>query len=367
MLPEAPSKRVLIMAGGTGGHVFPGLAVAEVLQTAGHEVIWLGTQQGLETRVVPAAGLQLEEIEVSGLRGKGFLTLLLAPLRLARALAQSLVVLRELRPDVVLGMGGFVSGPGGLAAWLLRRPLCLHEQNAVAGLTNQLLCRLARRTMEAFADALPAEFHAEVTGNPVRAELHAIPAPETRLQGRNGALRLLVLGGSQGARRLNQMVPAAAGQISQRLPLEMRHQSGDRDRDLVTRNYATLGINAQVENFIEDMAAAYSWADLVICRAGALTVAELAAVGAAALLVPYPHAVDDHQTANAQWLCDQGGGVLIPESELTASGLAQQLLTLGQDRQRLLDMAVSARQLAQPDAAERIAAICLEVADDRDA
>lgn len=354
--------RILIIAGGTGGHVFPGIAVAEQLRDQGHEVIWLGTERGLESRIVPDADLPLEVITISGLRGKGVIALLLAPLHLLRALWQSLVILRRQQPDVVLGMGGFVSGPGGVAAWLLRLPVCVHEQNSVAGMTNLLLSRLARRVMEAFPGAMPAAVHAELVGNPVRRDLHALPDPQERLAGRAGAVRLLIIGGSQGARRLNQVVPAAVGQLIQRLPLDVRHQSGSADQDLVRRNYATLGVQAEVSAFIDDMTAAYSWADLVICRAGALTVTELAAVGLASILVPYPHAVDDHQTSNARWLCEHDAAALIPESELTPGHLAELLHQLGQDRSHLQAMAVNARSLAKPDAAARVAAICLEEA-----
>lgn len=363
MSPDTDTRmRILIMAGGTGGHVFPGLAVAEELRTQGHEVIWLGTERGLESRLVPAADVPMEVITISGLRGKGIIALLLAPLHLLRALWQSLVIIWRLQPDVTLGMGGFVSGPGGAATWLLRLPLCIHEQNSVAGMTNQLLSRVARRVMSAYPDAFAADARAEVVGNPVRRELHALPEPQERLANRGDRLHLLILGGSQGARRLNQVVPAALGQLIQRLPLEVLHQSGSADRDLVQRNYRTLGVTAEVPAFIDDMVAAYSWADLVICRAGALTVTELAAVGLASILVPYPHAVDDHQTGNANWLSEHDAAVLIAETDLTPGYLAEQLLELGQDRNRLQAMAVNARHLAQPDAAARVAAICLEEA-----
>lgn len=359
----ADSKiKVLIMAGGTGGHVFPGLAVAETLRGQGHEVIWLGTERGLEKRLVPAAGLQLECISISGLRGKGTVSLLFAPVRLVGALWQSLRLLRRLQPSVVLGMGGFVSGPGGLAAWLLRRPLCVHEQNAIAGLTNRLLSRLASRVMEAFPGAMPAESNAEAVGNPVRQSLHEMPSPSTRFAERNGPLRLLIIGGSQGARRLNQVVPATLGQLKQELPVEVWHQSGETDRDLVRRNYATLGVEARVDAFVDDMTAAYGWADLVICRAGALTVTELTAVGLGSLLVPYPYAVDDHQTANGRWLSDNQAALILPEAELTAASLAVQLRALGKDRSQLLQMACNARELARPNAAADVAAICLEEA-----
>jgi UDP-N-acetylglucosamine--N-acetylmuramyl-(pentapeptide) pyrophosphoryl-undecaprenol N-acetylglucosamine transferase len=359
--PEVPML-IVIMAGGTGGHVFPGLAVAAELRERGHRVAWLGTPRGLENDAVPAAGVPLERIEISGLRGKGLMALIVAPTRLLRALWQALSILRRLRPAAVLGMGGFVSGPGGIAAWMLCIPVCIHEQNAVAGLTNRLLSRLARRVMLAFPDALPASHKMRVTGNPVRRELNGLPVPEQRLQRADATLRLLVLGGSQGARRLNQTVPLALAQLKQDLVFEVRHQSGGQGYEQVTAAYADAGIDARVDPFIDDMAAAYSWADLVICRAGALTVAELTAVGLGAVLVPFPYAVDDHQTANARWLSEQGGAVLLPESELQPDSLSALLLELGSDRNHLLHMARRSRGLAEPDAAARVADICLEVA-----
>ena len=362
MSPDDRRVRILILAGGTGGHVFPGLAVAEALRAGGHEVVWLGTERGLEARLVPAAGLALEQISISGLRGKGVLALLLAPVRLLRAVWQSLRVLRRLHPNVVLGMGGFVSGPGGLAAWLLRVPLCVHEQNAIAGLTNRLLSRIANRVLEAFPGAMPAAANAEQVGNPVRHELHELPEPVERLAGRDQTLRLLVIGGSQGARRLNQVVPVALGQLLERLPVEVWHQTGSTDHDLVRRSYTTLGIKAHVDAFVDDMAAAYAWADLVICRAGALTVTELAAVGLGSILVPYPHAVDDHQTANARWLCENDAALLLPDNELTPATLAGMLAEIGPDRTRLQAMAGNARALARPQAAAAMANICLQEA-----
>ncbi len=362
MSPDERKIRVLIVAGGTGGHVFPGLAVAEVLRDGGHEVVWLGSERGLEARVVPDAGLALEQISISGLRGKGLFTLLLAPGRLLAAVWQSLWLLHRLRPNVVLGMGGFVSGPGGLAAWLLRLPLCLHEQNAVAGLTNRLLSRLACRVMEAFPGAMPAEVEAEFVGNPVRRDLHELPDPAQRLAGRGNTLRLLVIGGSQGARRLNQLIPAAVSQLAERQPVEVWHQAGSADHDLVQRSYTTLELDARVAAFIDDMTAAYSWADLVIARAGALTLAELTAVGLGSILVPYPYAVDDHQTVNARWLCDNNAAVLMPENGLTPAALADTLIELAADRAWLQSMATNARQLARPGAAADVAAACLQEA-----
>ncbi|MGH8561955.1 MAG: undecaprenyldiphospho-muramoylpentapeptide beta-N-acetylglucosaminyltransferase, partial [Nevskiales bacterium] len=293
------------MAGGTGGHVFPALAVAERLRELGHRVVWMGTQAGLEARVVPAHGLPIEWITIAGVRGKGLLTLLLAPLELLRALLQAIGILRRYRPQVVIGLGGFVAGPGGFAAWLLGRPLIIHEQNAIAGLTNRLLARLARRVLEAFPDTFPVSGKRLTVGNPVRPEIAALPPPEQRLAGRSGAVRMLVLGGSLGALALNRGVPQALALLPPELRPDVRHQAG-RTLDEANKAYAAAGLDIQPEAFIEDMAAAYAWADLLVCRAGALTVAELAAAGLPALLIPFPHAVDDHQSANAHYLVSAG-------------------------------------------------------------
>lgn len=350
--------RVMIMAGGTGGHVFPALAVAAELRARGAEVFWLGTRQGLEAKVVPAAGIGMEWVSVSGLRGKGAMAWLLAPWRLLWAALQVLAVMLRQRPVVVLGMGGFVTGPGGVMTWLLRKPLVIHEQNAIAGLTNRLLAPLAQRVLEAF----PGTFHGKNvvhTGNPVRRAIAELPAPEDRFAGRSGALRLLVLGGSLGARALNEVVPAAIAQMSSRP--EVWHQAGNRHLDEALDHYRNVAVTARVEPFIDDMAAAYAWADLVVCRAGALTVAELAAAGVGAILVPYPHAVDDHQTRNAAYLADVGAAAVIQQRELTRDGLCE-LLASRADRSRLLAMAQAARRLAQPQAAATVAALCWEAA-----
>lgn len=353
------SRSVVIMAGGTGGHVFPALAVAERLRGQGVSVVWMGTRRGLEAQLVPAAGIPVEWVAISGLRGKGALSWLLAPFKLALALFQSAGILLRRRPVAVLGMGGFVAGPGGLAAWLLRRPLLIHEQNAVAGMTNRLLARLARCVMEAFPGSLGPE--AILTGNPVRPEIAALPAPEQRLAGRSDRLRLLVLGGSLGAQALNETVPAALAQIEPARRPEVWHQAGARNIDAARRSYAEAGVAARVMPFIDNMAEAYAWADLVLCRAGALTVAELAAAGVGSILVPFPHAVDDHQTRNAEYLVREGAALLIPQRQLDAVRLRDLLLELGQDRGRLLGMATAARRVARPDAAERVASLCLDV------
>lgn len=352
---------VLIMAGGTGGHVMPALAVAQELQSRGHTVRWLGTDKGLEARVVPAAGIELFTLQVAGLRGRGVMRYLSAPLGLLGALRQAIGLLRRLRPDVVLGLGGYAAGPGGLAAVLLRRPLVIHEQNARPGLTNRLLARLARRVLCGFPGTRLAGRPAEFTGNPVRAELLNLPAPRERLA---VTPRLLVLGGSQGAQAINSAVPAALELLREggaALP-QVRHQAGRAHVDTVAADYRARGIEAAVGGFIDDMAAAYRDADLAICRAGALTVAELCAVGLGAVLVPYPHAADDHQTANAQQMASAGAAIVLAQAQLTPQRLADALRPLLADAARRLAMAEAARALARPDAAARVAAACLEAA-----
>ncbi|MET0331709.1 MAG: undecaprenyldiphospho-muramoylpentapeptide beta-N-acetylglucosaminyltransferase [Dyella sp.] len=349
---------VLIMAGGTGGHIFPGLAVAERLRAEGVPVAWLGAIGGMEARVVPAHEVPLELIAVGGLRGKGLKTRLLAPLMLARSLLQALRVLRKLKPRSVLSMGGYVAGPGGVAAWLMRCPLLVHEQNGVAGFTNRQLARLARRVLTGFADTLP---NGEWVGNPVRTSISSVPAPALRLTDRQTPPRLLVLGGSLGARALNLALPPALALIPPELRPEVLHQCGSRGIDEARQAYAKAGVVAQIVPFIEDMAGSYAWADLAVCRAGALTLAELTAVGLGALLVPFPHAVDDHQTRNAEALVAVGAAQLVQERDLEVNELAQRLTALLSDRRGLLTMATAARGLAKPDAAAVIAQACREV------
>ncbi|MDX9740958.1 MAG: undecaprenyldiphospho-muramoylpentapeptide beta-N-acetylglucosaminyltransferase [Gammaproteobacteria bacterium] len=351
--------RVLIMAGGTGGHIFPALAVAERLRAEGAEVLWLGARGGLETRLVPRAGFALETVRIRGLRGKGVVGWITLPFRLLLAMFESLVVIMRFRPLAVLGMGGFVTGPGGLTTWLLRKPLVVHEQNAIAGMTNRWLSRLATRSLVAFPDALP---RAELTGNPVRESIERLPAPEARFADRSGPLRLLVLGGSQGARSLNEALPRALAGFARDRRALVHHQTGRELAGEVARAYENAGIEARVEEFIEDMAVAYAWADLVICRAGALTLAELAAAGLGAILVPYPWAVDDHQRRNGEFLVAAGAARLLVEGPALATELERTLEELGDaGRERLLAMARSARGLALPDAAGRVASICMEV------
>lgn len=356
------ARPILVMAGGTGGHIYPALAVARALQAHSREVVWLGTHRGLEARIVPDAGIDMEWISVKGLRRKGVLALIVAPLQLGWALLQSLAVIFRRRPAAVLGMGGFASGPGGVAAWLTRRPLVIHEQNAAAGMTNRLLARLARVVLQAFPGAFDARVGAETVGNPVREEIAAVPAPAARYNKRGGPLRLLVLGGSQGALALNKTLPAALALLQPELRPTVRHQCGERTLDIAQAAYAEHGVDVELQPFIEDMAQAYAWADLVVCRAGALTIAELCAVGVPALLVPYPGAVDDHQTANAQPMQTAGAACVMQESDLTPATLAERLREWLQSRDRLLQRAEKARFLAQPDALNRITELCLQQA-----
>jgi UDP-N-acetylglucosamine--N-acetylmuramyl-(pentapeptide) pyrophosphoryl-undecaprenol N-acetylglucosamine transferase len=356
-------RTVLIMAGGTGGHVFPALAAARVLRERGYEPVWLGTQRGLEAKLVPPQHIEMEWISMSGVRGKGAVTWLAAPFKLLLAIWQSLQVIRRRRPSVVLGAGGFVSGPGGVAAWLTRRPLVIHEQNAVAGMTNRLLARIARRVLEAFPGSFPSSARAERVGNPVRREIAALPEPAARYGERRGPLRVLVFGGSQGAARLNAVVPAALAVIDATARPLVMHQAGDRHIDNARELYAKHNVQADVRAFIDDMAEAYAWADLVVCRSGALTVSELAAAGLPAIFVPFAAAVDDHQTLNAKFLVDAQAGVSIPEAQLTPIRLAEELQKLMKGgREQLAQMAMRARAAAITDADVRLADACVAAA-----
>jgi UDP-N-acetylglucosamine--N-acetylmuramyl-(pentapeptide) pyrophosphoryl-undecaprenol N-acetylglucosamine transferase len=348
----------LIMAGGTGGHVFPALALARALRERSWEVVWLGTRRGIEARIVPAASIPIEWLSIGGLRGKGAATLLLAPFRLMRALLEAVSIVRRHRPNVVVGLGGFVSGPGGVAAWLLRRPLLIHEQNAIAGFTNRSLARIATQVLAAFPDAFGRGTRVQVIGNPVRSEIALLPPPPVRFAAARGAIRILVIGGSQGAVKLNSVVPQALALVSRNTDLEVRHQSGERWLGQARRCYQEAEVSAQVSPFIDDMAAAYAWADLVICRAGALTVSELAAAGVGALFVPFAAAVDDHQTRNAAFLVNAGAAVLVSEADLAPERLARELAPLCAGRGRLIAMAERARLLARPNATEALAAAC---------
>jgi UDP-N-acetylglucosamine--N-acetylmuramyl-(pentapeptide) pyrophosphoryl-undecaprenol N-acetylglucosamine transferase len=356
------ARPILVMAGGTGGHVFPALALAQMLREKAIDVVWLGTQRGLEARVIPAAGIPIEWLSVGGLRGKGFLTLLAAPFRLAMALTQALRVMWRHRPVVVVGLGGFVTGPGGVAAWLTGRPLVIHEQNAIAGFTNRCLAHISREVLEAFPNSFGRDVKARAIGNPVREDISAVPPPAERFATRGGVIRILVIGGSQGAARLNSVVPFALARLAGSMSFDVRHQAGERWIEGGRQSYASAGVRADVRPFIEDMAEAYGWADLVICRSGALTVSELAAVGVGAILVPFPAAVDDHQTHNAQYLVREGAAVLIADRALTAERLATELQQLCAGRGKLLAMAERARLLAKPNATAELAASCLQLA-----
>jgi UDP-N-acetylglucosamine--N-acetylmuramyl-(pentapeptide) pyrophosphoryl-undecaprenol N-acetylglucosamine transferase len=351
------SRTIMIMAGGTGGHVIPGLAVAAEMRERQWNVVWLGNPGGMEATLVPRHGIAMLPVSIGGLRGKGLVTSLLLPLVLLRAFWQSLRALRAARPAVVLGMGGYVAFPGGMMASLLGKPLIVHEQNSVAGLTNRVLARLADRVLEAFPGALPG---ALACGNPVRRELAALPRPEQRYGERSGPLRLLVVGGSLGAQVLNETVPAALAAMPPETRPWVFHQTGRGRGEEVERRYREAGVPAQVSEFIDDMARAYADADLLVCRAGAMTVSEIAAAGIASILVPFPHAVDDHQTGNARYLSEQGAARLLPQRELDPARLAALLGEL--DRDACEAMARAARSLARPEAAAQLADVCEQLA-----
>ncbi len=348
---------VMILAGGTGGHIFPGLAVAHALRARGVPVTWLGASGGMEMRLVPPHGIQIDTIAVSGLRGKGIATLLLAPLRVLNAIRAARSTLKRRKPRAVISFGGYAAGPGGIAAKLAGVPLVVHEQNRAPGLTNRVLAKFARRVLVGFPGSFANE---EVVGNPVRTEIANIATPADRLSNRTGAVRLLVLGGSQGARALNNAVPNALAELRD-LQFDVRHQCGEKMREDAQRAYADAGFTASVEPFIADMAAAYAWADFVICRAGALTLAEVCATGIGSVLVPFPQAVDDHQTKNAQFLVERGAAVLLKQDEQLAERLRGVLRDLATTPEKRIAMAEAARALSMPDAAERVADIVLEV------
>jgi UDP-N-acetylglucosamine--N-acetylmuramyl-(pentapeptide) pyrophosphoryl-undecaprenol N-acetylglucosamine transferase len=351
------TRTILIMAGGTGGHIFPALAVADYLRDQGWKVVWLGARTGMEATLVPQHGYGVEWIRFSGLRGKGALRMILLPLNLLIAFWQSARAIFRVRPDVVLGMGGYIAFPGGMMAAFLNRPLVLHEQNSVAGLANKVLSVVADRILAGFPGALKK---AEWTGNPVRREIASLSVPEERFRARNGNLRILVIGGSLGAQVLNEMVPKALALMPEGQRPAVTHQAGEKHLATLEQNYRASGIAATTLAFVRDMASAYAEADLVICRAGALTVAELSAAGVASVLVPFPHAVDDHQTTNARFLSDNAAAVLIPQSELNPRKLADLLLEF--TREKLLDMAKKARALGKPDATRIVAEHCMAAA-----
>jgi UDP-N-acetylglucosamine--N-acetylmuramyl-(pentapeptide) pyrophosphoryl-undecaprenol N-acetylglucosamine transferase len=350
------SKTILIMAGGTGGHIFPALAVAHSLHDAGWRVVWLGNPDGMEARLVPQHGFEMVNLKFAALRGKGILRKLLLPLNLLKGFWQAQKAIRQVQPNVVLGMGGYITFPGGMMASLLGKPLVVHEQNSVAGLANRVLAGVADRIVTGFPDVLKKGVWA---GNPVRPEIARIAPPAERFAERTGALRVLVIGGSLGAQALNEMVPKGMALLAASQQPQIVHQAGEKHIEGLKANYAAVGVQAHCVSFIEDMAGAYEWADLVICRAGALTIAELAAAGVASILVPFPHAVDDHQTGNAKFLVNVGGAFLLPQTELTPESIA---LIRNYSRGQLLEMAEKARSLAKPDATEEVATICAESA-----
>lgn len=351
------SRSLLIMAGGTGGHIFPAIAVADVLRNKGWRVTWLGAPNSMEAELVPKHGYDMAMVRFSGLRGKGIARKLMLPFNLLIALWQSAVAIFRHRPDAVLGMGGYITFPGGLMAVLLRRPLVIHEQNSVAGLSNKVLAKIATRVMSGFPNVLPK---AVWCGNPVRSEIAALPQPEQRFAGRSGKLNVLVVGGSLGATAINAIIPQALALITLEARPHVTHQAGKQHAETVKQLYQQANVNADVQPFLDDMAAFYANADLVICRAGALTIAELAAAGVASILIPFPFAVDDHQTHNARFLSEKNAAILLPQSEMSAEKLAQLLRELS--REKLLSMAVAARALAKPEAALSVATACEELA-----
>ncbi len=349
------TRPVMIMAGGTGGHVYPALAVAEELMQRGIPVVWMGTRKGIESRLVPAAGIEMEWLGMNGIRGKGMVTILFAPLKIMTACYQALRILLRRKPAVVLGMGGFVSAPGGLMAKVSRVPLLIHEQNAVPGMSNRLLAKIANKVMEAF----PGSFKtgAVHVGNPVRRSITQMASPEQRNQQRSGPLRVLVFGGSLGAARLNEVVPQAFSMLSDVKTFDIKHQAGPGNFDQTRENYTALKLQANVVDYIDNMHEAYEWADLVICRAGAMTIAELAAAGVASILVPYPHAVDDHQTYNAHYLSESDAAILIKQAELDVKALTEILNSM--DREKTLSMANRARKLGMPESTRLVSEACI--------
>jgi UDP-N-acetylglucosamine--N-acetylmuramyl-(pentapeptide) pyrophosphoryl-undecaprenol N-acetylglucosamine transferase len=350
----------MIMAGGTGGHIFPALSVAEYVRAQGWNVVWLGSRAGMEARLVPSRGYTMAWIRFSGVRRRGLVPMALLPLNLLIAFWQSARAIFAHRPDVVLGMGGYIAFPGGMMASLLNRPLVLHEQNSIPGLANRVLGHVADKVLVAFPGAFGGRSKEEWTGNPVRSDIAALPPPAERYAARTGPLRLLVLGGSQGASVLNEVVPRAIALIRESARPVVTHQTGAAHLETVRANYERAGVSADMLAFIDDMAGRYAEADLLVCRAGASTIAELAAAGVPAVLIPFPYAVDDHQTTNARFLSERGGAVLIPQSELTPDKLAVLLGEL--DRRKLTTMALAARAAGKPDATQTVAEACMRLA-----
>ena len=351
-------KRVLIMAGGTGGHVFPGLAVAKRLKDEGVEVHWLGTKQGLEAKLVPDAGIPLHFISIGGVRGKGIKNFLAAGPRLLIAVFQARRLIRELKPDIVLGMGGFASGPGGIASWLSGRPLIIHEQNAKPGTTNKWLAKVAQKVLEGFPNTFSKRKNVVTVGNPVRSEMIEMSLPQ---RGNKSRLALLVVGGSLGASAMNQLLPQALALLPESMRPEVYHQTGEKHYADTVTAYEKAGVSAKIVPFIKDMHEAYAWADIALCRSGALTIAELCVSGLGAVLVPFPHAIDDHQTANAHFMAKQSAALLIQQSALTANKLADILQEFIQSPERCQTMAKAAYQLRRADATDKVLSVCKEI------
>jgi UDP-N-acetylglucosamine--N-acetylmuramyl-(pentapeptide) pyrophosphoryl-undecaprenol N-acetylglucosamine transferase len=352
------SRTILIMAGGTGGHIYPGLAVADTLKAQGWNVVWLGAPGSMEAELVPKHGYPVAWVNFSGVRGKGLLRLLTLPFSLMRALGQSAVAIFRHRPDVVLGMGGYITMPGGLMAAFLRRPLAIHEQNSIAGMSNKVLAKISKRVLSGFPDVLK---RAEWCGNPVRADIAALPEPQARYAARSGRLNVLVVGGSLGAQALNEALPKALALLGEQARLNVLHQTGKKHFETVQQLYRQANVSADIRPFLDDMANQYAKADLVICRAGALTIAELAAAGVASVLIPFPFAVDDHQTHNARFLSEHGAAILLPQKELSAEKLAGLLQEM--TREKLSAMAQAARALAKPEATQQVAQVCVALAE----
>jgi UDP-N-acetylglucosamine--N-acetylmuramyl-(pentapeptide) pyrophosphoryl-undecaprenol N-acetylglucosamine transferase len=359
------NKTILLMAGGTGGHIFPALAVGKELQQQGWKLHWLGSEGGMEEELVPKHDIKMTLLPVKGIRKKGLASLIKAPFQLIKSVWLARKVIKKIQPDVALGMGGFASGPGGLAAKLCGVPLVLHEQNAIAGMTNQQLNRFSKITLQAYPGAFVETNKVATVGNPVRTDLMNIKAAKERITVAEGTINLLVVGGSRGAMVLNQKVPAVLDIINGGLTVNVRHQCGRGNLGDVAARYKDISnplVKHDVTEFIDDMAAAYEWADLVICRSGALTVAEIAMAGCAAIFVPYPHAVDDHQTHNARYLADQGGAVIIQQHDLDVQNLAHQITALANDKNRIIEMATIAKSLAKPEATTQVAEYCKRAA-----
>lgn len=361
MTKQTKLKRVLIMAGGTGGHVFPGIAFARYLQAQNVEVHWLGTQQGIEAQVIPAANIPLHFIKISGLRGKGIKPLLTVPYKLLKAVYQAFTIIRAIQPDVVIGMGGFASGPGGLASWLSGTPLVIHEQNAKSGFTNRILAKIAKRVLLGFPQKMQSGSKYLAIGNPVRSEITALQPPNQRLMPPRMPFNLLIIGGSLGALALNETVPAGLALLPPEERPNVRHQTGKKHLSQTQLAYKNKHITANLQPFIEDMAEAYNWADLILCRAGASTIAELCAIGLGAILIPYPHAVDDHQTANAAYMVDGNAAICIQQRELTPERLAAIVREFGQSPKKRIAMAEAAFTLRQMQVVEKMYAICGEI------